>query len=101
MSGEKQLEGGLSTRARAAHTVLLLQHKKRLLDALAIGRGNHWFPTKQTRHLRVGDAHGGREEVGRQGASGRIIQLESEKGIGRGACALRKRLHAARLEISG
>jgi hypothetical protein len=76
-------KGGLSPFARAAHTLLLVEHKKRLWGALPIGRGNHWFPTERTRRLRVGDAHGGREEVGRQGASGRIIQLGSEKGIGR------------------
>ena len=42
---------------------MLVEHKKRLWDALPIGRGNHWFPTELTNRLRVGDAHGGREEV--------------------------------------
>src|SRR6266567_8441265 len=59
--------GGLSPFARAAHPLLLVEHLKRLWDALLIGRGNHWFPTERTRRLRVGAAHGGREEVGRQG----------------------------------
>src|SRR5215472_14659811 len=46
---------GLSPLARAAHPLLLVEHRKRLPDALPIGRGNHWFPTERTRRLRVGD----------------------------------------------
>src|SRR6266487_2198214 len=65
---------------RAAHTLLLVEHKKRLLDALPIGRGNHWFPTERTLRLRVGDAHGGREEVGRQGGEGTHHPAREGKG---------------------
>jgi hypothetical protein len=59
--------GGLSPFAHAAHTILLVEHLKRLWDALPIGRGNRGFPTELANRLRVGDAHGGREEVGREG----------------------------------